>query len=90
MTISFSDFTPDVRQTDASVLILHGTDDQVFGIGAMRRFAQDFADRTTFVEIKGATFSALETHFQEIIDHISAFHETLAAGSGKPPNPAGS
>lgn len=82
ITISFSDFTPDVRQTDAPILILHGIDDKVYGIGAMRRFAKDFADRTTFVEIEGATFSAVETHFHEIIDHISAFHDTHAAGSG--------
>ena len=82
ITVSFSDFTNLVRRSDLPMLIAHGFGDQINGVEALRRFAKDFDDRTTFVEIETGTQSLIHTHSREIIHHLSAFHDKFAAGSG--------
>jgi pimeloyl-ACP methyl ester carboxylesterase/DNA-binding CsgD family transcriptional regulator len=82
ISLCFSDYTDEVCKTDLPILILHGSGDQINGIGAMRRFVEDFADQTTLVEIESATQSAIHTHTAKIISELIAFEERYAAGSG--------
>ncbi len=70
---AFSDFREDVLSTKLPILIIHGNNDLVFAIDAVRKFASDFSSRVTFVELHDAGFSAMATHTNEIINHITDF-----------------
>lgn len=75
--LAFHDYTDIVAQSDMPILMVHGADDQVFGASAIRRFAEALADRATYVEIPGATFSAMTSHTDAVIAEIDSFYTRI-------------
>ena len=74
----FSDYKPSIAATDIPILIIHGVNDSVFPIEGIRELAHDFDPRTKLIELEGAGFSAMSTHTQAIMEHISDFQEEIS------------
>ena len=74
----FSDYKSSIAATDLPILIVHGVDDSVFPIDGIRELARDFDPRTKLIELEGAGFSAMSTHTQAIMGHISDFQEEIS------------
>lgn len=77
MAAIFSDFREEVNSTQLPILALHGSDDPVFEIDALRKFARDYSSRMTFVELSDAGFSVMASHADEILRHILEFDKTV-------------
>jgi len=77
MTAIFSDFREEVNSTQLPILALHGSDDPVFEIDALRKFAKDYVSRMTFIELPGAGFSVMASHADDIMRHIAEFDKTI-------------
>ena len=73
---AYEDFTDDIKATEVPILVVHGTNDEIFSIKAARTFAAAFAPRVTLMEIPDAGFGPLDTHAREIVDALIAFAQT--------------
>ncbi len=71
---TFSDFRSEVMATDIPILAIHGAVDPVFPIEAIRMFAKDFEPRMKLIELPDAGFSALSTHTDVIMKHVTNFY----------------
>ncbi len=70
---AFSDYKAEVAATKLPILVIHGVDDSVFPIGAIRDFAKDYGDRTTLIELPNAGFLSINKHTDVVMEHIAEF-----------------
>ena len=73
MKSSYHDFSEDIRGTNCPILVVHGTNDEMFPIGPMRKFAADFKGRVSFIELHDAGWCPLDTHASQIVAKMTAF-----------------
>ena len=72
---SYEDFRDDIRATDVPILAVHGSHDPHFAIKAVRRFAADFGERVSLMEIPDAGFGPFDTHAKQISEAMIIFAE---------------
>ncbi len=70
MKSAFSDYRKRVAACEIPSLIIHGVQDSVFPIEALREFRDDFPKKTTLIEIPDAGFPLLFTHAPLVSEKI--------------------
>jgi len=78
LALSLGDYRAQIDKTDKPILVLHGAKDQLCAVDAVRKFVQDYKDRTTYVEFEHGTITVFDRNPQENIDHIAAFYAQLS------------
>ena len=76
---SYHDFSDDIRGTSCPILVVHGTNDEMFPIGPVRKFAADFKGRVSFIELHDAGWCPLDTHALQIVAEMTAFAKSCDA-----------
>ena len=70
----FKDFSEDIAATKLPILVVHGTEDHIFPIHAVRSFVDSDPARMTLLEIPEIGFGPLDTHATEIVAELCSFY----------------
>ncbi len=77
----FEDWLADVQSNSLNITIIHGVDDKVTTIDAIRGFAAAFPKKIELIELKNAGMPLLQSHTDEIINLLKPVVDSQVAAA---------